>query len=149
MTEERGPAPPAPVRVGIGLIGRDGRYLVRPRPDGQIMAGAWEFPGGKAEPGEPLDVATARECREETGLEVVILRLRRVIDHTYPHGRVELVFFDCAVRDREAEPSPATGWRWVDVAELGRLAFPGANGPVLEELAREAGGTAIGPRPPH
>ena len=39
-----------PIRVGIGLISRGGRYLVRQRPAGQIMAGYWEFPGGKCEP---------------------------------------------------------------------------------------------------
>ena len=41
-----------PTRVGIGLIGRDGHYLIRQRRPGQIMAGVWEFPGGKCEPGE-------------------------------------------------------------------------------------------------
>ncbi len=63
-----------PIAVGIGLIARSGRYLVRQRPDGTAMAGYWEFPGGKCEPGEPPEAAVVRECREETGLDVRVRR---------------------------------------------------------------------------
>ena len=56
-------------RVGIGLIARDGRYLIRRRPPlpGSPMPGVWEFPGGKCEPGESPEQAAARETLEETG----------------------------------------------------------------------------------
>ena len=69
------------VKAGIGLIGRDGSFLVRMRPPGTVYAGYWEFPGGKCEPGESPDVATARECLEEVGLRVVVDRLRARFVH--------------------------------------------------------------------
>lgn len=130
------------IRVGIGLIGRRGRYLVRRRPElpGSPMPGVWEFPGGKCEPGESPEAATRRECGEELGVAVVVKTLRRVVDHRYPHGHVLLHFFDCELADPGAEPAAGTGFEWVAAPELRARAFPGANEPILEELAREASG---------
>jgi 8-oxo-dGTP diphosphatase len=121
--------------AGIGLIRRGGDFLVRRRPEGTLYAGYWEFPGGKCEPGETPAQTTARECQEETGLDVVVGRLRRVIEHHYPHGPVRLFFFDCEPADPAAEPAADSDSRWVPAIELKRLGFPEANEPLLEELA--------------
>jgi mutator protein MutT len=130
--------PIGPIRVGIGLVGRAGRYLVRQRPAGTIMAGVWEFPGGKCESGESPRAAAIRECREELGFEVEVVGLRKQVTHQYPHGLVELSFFDCRPADSTVEPRASTGFRWVDARALKGLQFPGANESVLEELSREA-----------
>jgi mutator protein MutT len=127
----------AATRVGLGLIRRGNQYLVRRRPEGTVYAGYWEFPGGKCEPGETPDVATARECLEETRLRVEVGALRAVRTHQYPHGLVELFFFDCTARDPAAEPPPTSGFQWVSAGSLGSLRFPEANRAVLDELARE------------
>jgi 8-oxo-dGTP diphosphatase len=134
-----GPEPVRPLPVAVGLVARDGRYLVRQRPVGTPLAGSWEFPGGKCLPGEAPEEAAARECREETGLAVVVGRLRRRLTYHYPHAWVELSFFDCTVAEPAAEPGPGTGFRWVEAKDLPSLAFPEANGAILEELARGAG----------
>lgn len=126
-----------PVRVGIGLVRRGDRFLVRRRPDGTIMAGRWEFPGGKCRAGEPATCATARECLEELGIEVKVGALRRVMTHRYPHGLVELYYYDCVPRVQDSEPDPASGFAWIRASELRSLDFPEANGPILEALARE------------
>ena len=125
------------VRVGIGLIARDGRYLVRQRPDtpGSPMPGVWEFPGGKCEPGESPEQAVVRECREETGLAVRVTALRRSIRHRYPHGLVDLFYYDCIVDSATAQPHESTGFRWVEASRLLSLVFPPANEPILRELA--------------
>jgi 8-oxo-dGTP diphosphatase len=125
--------------VGIGLIRRGGEFLVRRRPAGTVYAGYWEFPGGKCEPGETPAHATARECQEETGLEIEVGRLRRVIEHRYSHGPVRLFFFDCVLADPAAEPAAELGSRWVRAAELSSLRFPQANERLLEELCGESG----------
>jgi len=101
------------------------------------MAGVWEFPGGKCEPGETPEEATRRECLEEIGVPVVLTALRRRIEHRYPHAWVELYFFNGVTENLVAEPEPQTGFVWVSAGELASLTFPGANESVLEELARE------------
>ena len=125
---------PVPILVGIGIIGRAGSYLVRQRPRGTVYEGYWEFPGGKCEPGENPEEATRRECLEEIGLSVRLLGLRKVIEHTYPHGWVRLHFFDGEPADPGSEPAPETGFRWVEATQLANLRFPEANEPILKEL---------------
>lgn len=129
-------------RVGIGLVGRAGRYLIRRRPPlpGSPMPGYWEFPGGKCDPGESPADAAARECREETGMSVVIRGRRAVITHVYPHGHVELHYFDCEPGDPDIEPDPGSGFCWVPARELLAYRFPEANEAIVAELASEATG---------
>lgn len=131
----------APIPVAIALISRDGRYLVRRRPPmpGSPMPGFWEFPGGKCEPGEPPEDCVRREILEEVGRPIIVDRLRRVIEHVYPHGHVLLHFFDGHLADPSAEPDPDAGFVWLAVRDLLPLPFPGANEPILAELAAEVG----------
>ncbi|MBI1188170.1 MAG: NUDIX domain-containing protein [Alphaproteobacteria bacterium] len=56
--------------VAAALVDADGRVLIAQRPDGKSLAGLWEFPGGKVEPGEAPEAALVRELREE--LDVVV-----------------------------------------------------------------------------
>ena len=132
-----------PIRVGIGLIGRDGSYLIRLRPPGSPMAGVWEFPGGKCEPGESPEAATARECLEEVGAEVEVGPLVRRVVHRYPHGLVELHYYRCST---SGEPSSGSGFVWVLAAELPGYRFPEANDAVIERLAREGDRSGRPPR---
>jgi mutator protein MutT len=132
-----------PIRVGIGLIERDGSYLIRQRLAGQAMAGYWEFPGGKCEAGESPEQATARECFEEIGVEVTVGSLVRRFIHRYPHGLVELHYYRCWIPEARAEVSPESGFRWVAAGELLRYRFPEANDAVIEALALEAAGAGI------
>ena len=53
----------------VALGDADGRVLIAQRPEGKAMAGLWEFPGGKIEPGEKPEVALVRELKEELGIE--------------------------------------------------------------------------------
>jgi 8-oxo-dGTP diphosphatase len=126
-----------PIPVGIGLVRREGCFLVRQRPAGTVYAGYWEFPGGKCEPEETPDQATARECLEEIGLRVVVGPLQRVTTHRYPHGLLELFFYDCTTEDPAAEPAEDSGFQWVPASRLATLRFPEANEAVLEDLSRE------------
>ncbi len=101
------------------------------------MPGLWEFPGGKCEAGESPEKAAVRECLEETGLRVVPVRLRTKIVHTYPHGHVELSYFDVECKEPAASPDLNAGFVWVAAEELPGLEFPEANAPILAALSRE------------
>jgi 8-oxo-dGTP diphosphatase len=103
------------------------------------MPGYWEFPGGKCEAGESPEETVLRECLEEVGVPIRSQGLRRVIVHRYPHGLVELYFYDCVTAQPDAEPAEGSGFRWVEARELPSYAFPGANDPIVAELVAEAG----------
>lgn len=60
--------------VVAAAIERDGRYLAARRTQPEWAAGRWEFPGGKAEPGETEEQALVREIREELGVEIAVVR---------------------------------------------------------------------------
>ena len=62
------------IDVTAAVIARGGRMLLCQRPQGKRCAGLWEFPGGKAEPGETLEMCLVRECREELGVELSVGR---------------------------------------------------------------------------
>jgi mutator protein MutT len=134
-----GPAgQPVPLtRVGLGILRRGECVLIRRRPEGAPLAGLWEFPGGKCQPGELPFEATRRECREELGLEVEVVRLRRVVRFRYAHAHVELHFHDCLIHDPRARPAENSGFCWVPASLLPSLPFPEANAPVLADLAHE------------
>jgi mutator protein MutT len=101
------------------------------------MPGYWEFPGGKCEGDETPEQAARRECLEETGLAASDCRLRRTIRHTYPHGSIELNYFDCALSQEHAEVEAATGFVWKSLDELRNLRFPEANEVIIAELVSE------------
>lgn len=100
--------------VAVGVLCRpDGRVLLAERPPGRPAAGFWEFPGGKAEPGEPLAQALARELREELGIEVRSAAPWLSFSHAAGGRPVRLQFF--RVRSWSGEPEGCEGQRlrWV------------------------------------
>lgn len=71
--------------AAVALIDPDGRILLAQRPAGKAMAGLWEFPGGKVEPGESPEGALIRELHEELDVEVChsCLSAMAFVSHTY------------------------------------------------------------------
>jgi 8-oxo-dGTP diphosphatase len=139
MTNPDSPPEPLPlIEVAIGLIWREGRLLITRRPAGVHLAGLWEFPGGKREPGESAARCLAREVAEELGIEIAVGEEREVLAFTYPDRRVELRAFDCAWRRGEPRARGCAEWRWVLPADLAGYEFPPANGPLLARLSNPA-----------
>jgi len=132
------PANAASIRVGVGIIVRDGCVLVDRRADGPL-AGWWEFPGGKVEPGEaPVD-CVRRECREELGVEVEPYEPLMVLPHDFPDGRVELHFHLCRIVSGQPRAIEVAEFAWVRPSQTADRKFLPANGPVLAELIRRFG----------
>ena len=121
-----------PTRIAIAVVEHEGRYLIGRRPEGVPLAGLWEFPGGKIQPGETAEAAAARECLEETGLEVEVGDPYPAVVHQYSHGKVALEFFAC--RPLETRQTPKDPFRWVLAAELSDYQFPEANGGLVAYL---------------
>ena len=122
----------APRQIAVAVVWHAGKVLIGQRPEGVPLAGYWEFPGGKVEPDESLTEAARRECREETGLEVIPVELYLTETFTYEHGSLELHFFRCLCRG--PAPTPSSPYRWVPSHELGHYSFPEGNQRLLERL---------------
>jgi len=118
--------------VAVAVVRHAGCVLVGQRAEGVPLAGLSEFPGGRILPGESPEQAAARECREETGLEVRVGASLGVMEHVYDHGPVRLHFF--AAEPREPEQSPAAPFRWVPIADLASCRFPAANAAIVKDL---------------
>lgn len=121
-----------PTMIAVAVVEDNGQFLVGLRPDGVALAGFNEFPGGKVEPGEIPAHAAARECLEETGLDVEVVDDFPEHVHEYQHDRVRLLFFHC--RLKQADVRPHVPFRWVERAELGSLRFPAGNDAMLALL---------------
>ena len=116
--------------VTAAVIVREGRFLVTRRLEGTHLAGCWEFPGGKCEPGEEPGACLVREIREELDAEVRVGAELFRTTHAYPDRVVELRFFGCVL---SGEPRPVLGQRirWVGRDELGTLDFPPADAELI------------------
>lgn len=125
-------APGRLIEIAIAVVEHSGRYLVGQRPTRKPLAGLWEFPGGKVEPGETAAEAAVRETREETGLEIVLDALIEQLDHRYEHAALRLYFFAAHLADPHA--APLARFRWCSRSELQQLEFPAANRPILDRL---------------
>ena len=112
-----------------------GQILIDRRPPTGMLAGLWEFPGGKVEPGETLEQALAREVMEEVGLTVDIGELLDVTEHAYSHFRITLHTFACTRVAGRIRAIACEAVRWVRAAELPDYPFPKANHAVLKQLA--------------
>jgi A/G-specific adenine glycosylase len=121
------------VEAVVAVIERDGRFLIQQRADKGLLAGLWEFPGGKVEPGESLAAALRREVREEVGVEVRIIRRLATVPHAYTRFRVNLHPFVCALRDPDFEPGSRR--RWATLAAIGRYPLPSGSVRIVDILA--------------
>jgi mutator protein MutT len=121
--------------VLAAVVERDGRFLVTRRLANTHLAGVWEFPGGKCEPGETHDDCLTRELAEELGVRATVGEEIAVVDHRYPDRAVRLHFRTCAIA---GEPRPLLGQeiRWASREELRTLEFPEADRTVIERLTR-------------
>ena len=126
-----------PAVIGVAVVEHEGRYLVGTRGAEGPLPGYAEFPGGKCLPGESPQECAGRECREETGLDVIPIELLLNTQFTYGHGSVDLHFWRCRPVRPDSVCESHNGLRWIRTAELMRLKFPEANAPLIERLVRQ------------
>ncbi len=128
----------APVIVAAAVLVEGGRVLLSQRKAGTHLAGAWEFPGGKVEPGEDPRDALKRELVEELGIETVIGAPVEVTFHAYPTKDVLLLFFEASRKPTSAEPRAidVAAVRWAEPEELRDADFPPADLAVLAQVRR-------------
>jgi 8-oxo-dGTP diphosphatase len=118
------------------LIDADGRVLLAQRPEGKSMAGLWEFPGGKIEPGERPEQTVIREFLEELGVTIreACLAPFAFASHAYENFHLVMPLFVC--RRWEGAPLAREGQAlaWVRPRDMGKYAMPPADIPLVAQL---------------
>ena len=130
----------APLRillvVAVALVDTDGRVLLAQRPPGKQLAGLWEFPGGKVDPGERPEETLIRELAEELGITVkeACLAPLTFASHAYPDFHLLMPLYVC--RRWEGLPRSLEGQalKWVRPRALKDQPMPPADAPLIPFL---------------
>ena len=122
--------------VAVALVDADGRVLIAERPEGKSMAGLWEFPGGKLDPGETPEAALIRELAEELGVDTHASCLAPISFASHAYERFHLLMPLYVCRKWQGEPTPREGQRlaWVYPARLADYPMPPADKPLVAAL---------------
>ena len=124
----------------VALFDADGRVLLTQRPEGKSMAGLWEFPGGKIEPGELPEAALSREMREELGIEICerCASPLTFVSHPYEDFHLLMMLYIC--RKWEGIPTPLEGQKltWKYPRDMAALPMPPADLPLVAALIDNA-----------
>jgi 8-oxo-dGTP diphosphatase len=117
--------------VGVAII-RDGRLLAAQRSEPLELAGGWEFPGGKVDPGEADEDALIRECREELGVEI---KLRERVGGDWPlTATAVLRVWTAEIVEGVPQPLEHLALRWLSPEELYDVPWLNGDLPVVETV---------------
>jgi 8-oxo-dGTP diphosphatase len=122
--------------AACALIDPDGRILLAQRPPGRSMAGLWEFPGGKVEPGETPEQTLIRELQEELGIVVkeACLAPLTFASHGYPDFHLLMPLYVCRRWEQTVQPLEGQALKWVRPHRLKDFPMPPADIPLIPHL---------------
>jgi len=133
---ETGSRRPTVVVVACVLLGPDGSILLARRPVGRELAGLWEFPGGKIEPGEQPEEALVRELEEELGVRAKRENLVPLtfVSHSYREFHLLMPLYLCETWQGDVAAEEGQQLAWVRPNELDRYDMPPADEPLKTSL---------------
>ncbi|MEC0269430.1 (deoxy)nucleoside triphosphate pyrophosphohydrolase [Paenibacillus anseongense] len=120
--------------VAAALLINEGKILIAQRKSSDKLAGKWEFPGGKQEPGESLVECLKREINEEFGIDVKVGEFFDQNTYHYESGSIELHAYWCTWTSGEMIPVDHDDVRWVSIDEMSNYDFAPADVPFVNKL---------------
>jgi 8-oxo-dGTP diphosphatase len=122
--------------VACALVDRDGRVLISQRPQGKQLAGLWEFPGGKVEPGETPEACLIRELQEEIGVatKAACLAPLTFASHEYDDFHLLMPLYVCRRFEGIARPREGQALKWVKPRDMRDYPMPPADAPLVPIL---------------
>ena len=127
---------PVVLVAACALVDADGRVLIAQRPEGKQLAGLWEFPGGKVEPGETPEACLIRELREELGIEVTHACLAPFVftSHAYDSFHLMMPLWLCRRWSGVVQALEHQAVAWVKPSRLSDYPMPPADEPLVAWL---------------
>jgi 8-oxo-dGTP diphosphatase len=127
---------PVVLVAAVALVDVDGRVLIAQRPEGKAMAGLWEFPGGKIDPGETPEAALIRELAEELGIgvEASCLAPFTFASHAYHDFHLLMPLYVCRRWSGIVTAREGQRLAWVRPERLAQYAMPPADKPLVAML---------------
>lgn len=122
--------------AACALVDADGRVLLTQRPEGKQLAGLWEFPGGKVEPGESPEAALIRELSEEIGIvtKEACLAPLTFASHSYDTFHLLMPLFVCRRFEGTARGLEGQALKWVRPRDMRDYPMPPADEPLIPYL---------------
>jgi 8-oxo-dGTP diphosphatase len=122
--------------VACALVDADKRVLIAQRPEGKTLAGLWEFPGGKVEPGERPETTLIRELHEELGIDVSepCLAPLTFASHTYETFHLLMPLYICRRWEGQVIAREGQTLAWVRASKLRDYPMPPADIPLIPHL---------------
>lgn len=120
--------------VVAALIWEGDRFMICQRPAHKARGLLWEFVGGKVDPGETMEQALIRECREELAVEISVGDVFMEVVHEYPDLLVKLTLFHAAIASGVPQMLEHNDLRWITVKEIPQYDFCPADVDILKKL---------------
>ena len=122
------------IQAVIGIIEKNGKFLIQKRPSTGLLADLWEFPGGKLEKEETAEQALKREIQEEIGVEIDEKCFLTKVQHSYTQFQVTLHAFSCSLKTDPVLDK--IRHRWVSLKEMRQFPFPSGSAKVIKFLEK-------------
>lgn len=122
--------------AACALVDADGRVLIAQRPEGKQLAGLWEFPGGKVEPGETPEQTVVRELAEELGIETKVACLAPLTfaSHAYDGFNLLMPLYVCRRYWGIPQAREHAAIKWVRPNRMREYPMPPADAPLIPFL---------------
>ena len=128
--------------VVAALIWDQGKFMICQRPAHKARGLLWEFVGGKTEPGETLEEALIRECREELDITVDVGDIFTRVIHEYPDIHIRLTLFNCVIASGSPKLLEHNDLKWIAPADIPMFDFCPADRDILALIQTRHTGSA-------
>ena len=120
--------------IAIGVIWKKNKILVSKRNQNVLLAGMWEFPGGKIKKGETPKSCLIREAKEELNIDILPISYITKIKHSYSHFKIIMKAYNCKYIKGQAMAIECADFKWIKPENLDSLAFPSASKKLFNNL---------------
>lgn len=129
--------------VVAALIWDQGKFMICQRPAHKARGLLWEFVGGKTEPGETMEEALIRECREELDITVSVGDIFTQVIHEYPDIHIRLTLFNCRLAEGTPKLLEHHDLKWIYPSQIQEFEFCPADKDILALIQDRNSGSAV------